>query len=54
MVGCKRNRPAFMRGYDAMIERIDPSAIICFGVPFAEMRGNIISVDYLSSRKVVR
>ena len=54
MIGCKRNKPNFMRGYDAMLERLDPSAIICFGSPFAEMRGNIIPVDYLSSRKVVR
>ena len=54
MIGCKRNKPAFMRGYDAMLERLSPSAIICFGSPFTEMRGNIIPVDYLASRKVVR
>lgn len=54
MIGCKRNKLMFMRGYDAMLERLEPQAIICFGSPFAEMRGNIIPVDYLSSRKVVR
>ena len=54
MIGCKRNKLTFMRGYDAMLERLEPQAIICFGSPFAEMRGNIIPVDYLSSRKVVR
>ena len=27
---------------------------IWFGTPFPEMEGNIISVDYMSSRKVVR
>ena len=37
-----------------MLERLNPKTVICFGAPFAEMRGNIISVDYLSSRKVVR
>ena len=41
-------------GYHAMLERVEPSAIICLGNPFAEMQGNIISVDYLDSRKVVR
>lgn len=43
-----------MRGYDAMLERIHPVAIICFGNPFPEMQGNIVAVDYLASRKVVR
>ena len=37
-----------------MLERVEPSAVICFGDPFEEMEGNIISVDYLKSRKVVR
>lgn len=54
MIGCKHNRVPFMRGYCAMMEAIEPEAIICLGVPFPEMEGNIIAVDYLSSRKVVR
>lgn len=43
-----------MRGYHAMLEKIQPEAIICFGTPFPEMKGNIIAIDYRSSRKVVR
>ena len=39
---------------DSMLEIIEPSAIICFGNAFPEMDGNIIQVDYMSSRKVVR
>ena len=54
MIGCKGNRLAFMRGYTIMLEKLSPSAVICFGTPFPEMEGNIISVDYRSSRKVVR
>lgn len=54
MIGCKQERLAFMRGYNAMLEHIQPEAIICFGSPFPEMDGNIISVDYRLSRKVVR
>ena len=54
MIGCKKNRINFMRGYYAMLEKIQPEAIICFGSPFPEMDGNIISIDYHSSRKVVR
>lgn len=53
-IGCKRGRLAFMRGYDAMLERLNPEAIICFGRPFSEMKGNIIAVDYQASRKAVR
>ena len=54
MIGCKRERIPFMKGYQAMQERIKPSAVICFGEPFPEMKGNIIPVDYLSSRRVER
>ena len=54
MIGCKKNKLQFMRGYDAMMERLVPSAVICFGTPFGEMRGNIIPIDYLVSGKVVR
>ena len=54
MIGCKHQRVAFMKGYNAMLDIISPSAVICFGKPFPEMRGNIIAVDYISSRKVVR
>ena len=54
MIGCKHNKLHFLRGYDAMVERINPSRIICFGAPFPEMRGNLIAIDYRDSRKVVR
>lgn len=54
MIGCKSNRLGFMHGYDAMLSTIEPSTILCFGMPFPEMEGNIIPIDYLSSRKVVR
>lgn len=42
------------KGYNEMLEIIEPTAVICFGEPFPEMRGNVVAVDYLSSRKVVR
>lgn len=54
MIGCKQNKKEFLRGYDYMLSKIEPEAIICFGTPFDEMRGNIIPVDYRSSRKMVR
>lgn len=54
MICCKQNKKEFLRGYDYMLSKIEPEAVICFGTPFDEMRGNIIPVDYRSSRKVVR
>lgn len=54
MIGCKREKRNFLRGYDAMLNRIQPEAIICLGSPFEEMRGNLITVDYIASRRVVR
>ena len=54
MIGCKRAKMQFMRGYNAMLEKIQPSKIICFGTPFDEMQGDIIKVDYMASRKAVR
>lgn len=54
MIGCKHSRVGFMRGYNEMLERLEPERIIVFGTPFPEMKGNIVPVDYQTSRKVVR
>lgn len=54
MIGCKHTKLQFMRGYNAMLEKIQPSKIICFGTPFDEMQGDIVKIDYMESRKVVR
>ena len=54
MIGCEQNKKEFLRGYDYMLSKIEPEAVICFGTPFDEMLGNIIPIDYRFSRKVVR
>ena len=54
MIGCKHNKRTFLNGYDAMLEKIQPEMVICFGTPFDEMRGPIVPVDYMASRKGVR
>ena len=46
-LGCKKSKS----GYNEMLERIEPSKIIVFDKPFDEMIGDIIYVEYLSSRK---
>ena len=53
-LGCKKTKIDFMRGYEVMLEKLRPEAIICFGDPFSEMQGNLLVVDYCESRKVVR
>lgn len=53
-LGCKRSKLQFMRGYNAMLDKLNPKSIICFGEPLPEMEGNIIDVDYWTSRKVAR
>lgn len=54
-LGCKRRyKDRFLSGYEEMLRQIEPSAIICFGSPFPEMKGNIIVVDYRQSWEVYR
>lgn len=53
-VGCRRAKLEFMRGYDVMLDKLQPETIVCFGKTFSEMQGNIVTVDYQNSRKVVR
>ncbi len=54
MIGCKHSKEKFIYGYNEMLNRIEPEAVICFGNPFEEMKGPIVCVDYLASRKVER
>lgn len=45
-LGVRTEKSLFMQGYDEMLRKIKPTAIICYGKPFDEMKGNIIEVDY--------
>ena len=36
-LGTRRNKQAFLHGYDAMLEHIQPSLVICYSDPFPEM-----------------
>lgn len=48
----KNQKEIFMKGYNRMLEEVEPSRILCYSEPFDEMKGNIIYVDYdLSSWK---
>ena len=47
---CRLAKISFMKGYNAMLERINPDAILCYGTPFEEMRGNIIPISPVHPR----
>ena len=52
MNGCKNNNKiGFLRGYNAMLERLEPETIICIGSPFPEMQGNLIVIEHHESRR---
>ena len=50
-VGCCRAKDAFLRGYEKMLDVLNPKHIICFGKPFSEMNGTIHYVSYSESRR---
>lgn len=50
--GNLKGKRLYLHGYDAMLEHIEPEAVICLGKMFPEMRGNIINVTYETYRKV--
>ena len=42
-----------MLGYNKMMEVIKPSAIICYGEPFDEMKGNIIKISPFNHEELI-
>lgn len=48
------NKIGFMLGYNKMLEIIEPSAVICYGTPFPEMKGNIKSVDPYNREELIK
>jgi hypothetical protein len=40
--GCKATKPAFLKGYNEMLKRLNPQLVLCFDKPFKEMKGEII------------
>lgn len=41
---CRQDRLGYLRGYSAMLERIRPPAVICYGHPFPGMGGPIVAI----------
>lgn len=47
------NKKGFMEGYEKMMEKIKPSAIICYGEPFPEMEGNIKAISPFNKEELI-
>lgn len=48
-VGVRREKNFFLQGYEEMLHRINPTAILCYGRCFPEMKGNIKEISYEES-----
>ena len=48
------NKKEFMEGYEIMLEKVKPSAIICYGEPFPEMKGNIKAIDPFNKEELIK
>lgn len=44
--GNRNAKEDFMQGYNELLKKVKPCAIICYGKPFPEMQGNVIAVPY--------
>ena len=51
-LGVKKEKGFFLQGYNEMLRRIDPKAIICYSEPFPEMKGNVITIDYAQTNNL--
>lgn len=48
-LGNKMDKRQYLKGYNKMLEVINPSTIYCYDRPFKEMEGDIVYIDYLKS-----
>lgn len=51
-IGVRKEKSLFMQGYEEMMRKIKPQAVICYGEPFEEMKGKIITVDYAQTNNL--
>lgn len=53
-LGVKKEKDFFLQGYSEMLRRLEPKAILCYSQPFAEMKGNVITVDYAETNHLAQ
>lgn len=50
----RTEKSLFLAGYNGMLRRIQPKAIICYGDPFEEMEGRLIVIDYAKTNNLTQ
>lgn len=53
-VGVRKEKSLFMQGYNELIRKIKPKAVICYGDPFDEMQGKVIPIDYAKTNNLYK
>lgn len=53
-VGVRKEKALFMQGYNELIRKIKPKAVICYGEPFDEMQGTVIPIDYAKTNNLYK
>ena len=48
------NKKGFMEGCEIMMNKIKPSAVLCYGTPFKEMTGNIKAIDPYNREELIK
>lgn len=51
-LGVRTEKSLFLQGYNEMLRKIKPEAIICYGEPFDEMKGKLIVIDYAETNNL--
>lgn len=51
-VGVRKEKSLFMQEYTELMRKVKPKAVICYGEPFEEMQGRIITVDYATTNNL--
>ena len=52
--GSENNERGFMAGYNKMLEVLRPSAIICYGEPFDNMKGNVKFISPYDKEELIK
>jgi len=52
--GSENNERGFMRGYNKMLEVLNPAQIVCYGEPFDNMGGNIKFISPYNREEIIK
>lgn len=53
-LGVRKEKALFLQGYNELIRKVKPQAVICYGEPFEEMQGKIITIDYAQTNNYTK